>query len=188
MSGQETPGLVLDLTPAPAPAPVPAGGVWGSLREIGGWSGLLRYLPGAVRQVLSGREPVGGLPVVEPGQSRLADLPEIDFGDSFPTVDRTSAEAEATTAAPTVAVEAVAEALAAQGAASSAPAATVVMTGEEADQAHDAWLTPEQADYEAGAGPYAPELTGEDAGPAADGHAAEAATAEAVAELGEAVL
>ena len=90
MSGQELEGLVVDMGPDPAPAPAESGGGWASLREIGGWWGLLRFLPSAIRQALSGQEPVGGLPVVEPGQSRPADPPEIDFGDSYPTGDHTT--------------------------------------------------------------------------------------------------
>jgi hypothetical protein len=145
VSGEET-GLVFDLVPDSAPSK-PA---WGSLREVPP-SMWLRLIPGVLRQVFSGREPVGGLPVVEPGQSRPADLPEVDFGDSYPTADHSAAEADAVTAAAGVVAGALAE----------------------------------QADYDAGTGPYACELAVEDAGAAASGQAAEAATAQAVAELGE---
>jgi hypothetical protein len=209
VSGQETPGLVLDVATDPAPAA--ADGVWGSLREIGGWWGLLRFLPGAVRTVLSSREPVGGLPVVEPGQSRSAELSEVDFDSGVPITDYTlAAEADAVTAA----AEVVAEALAEQSGPSADPAVTAAMTGEalreewlathdagtalqdvieahaeqEAEQGYEAWLAQEQADYDAGTGPYAPELTGDATGSAVNGQDSDAAAAVAVAELGEAGL
>jgi hypothetical protein len=215
VSGQEPAGVVLDLAPDPVPAS--SGGVWGSMREIS-LPVLLRLVPGVLRQVFAGREPVGGLPVVEPGRSRPAGLPEVDFGESFPVADHAPAAAGAVAAARTVAAEAVAEALAAQDGAPAGPAATVVMTGEqlreewlaahdagtelqdviedhaeqEAEQRYEAWLAAEQADFDAGAGPYEPDpgyLAQVDAvfgdGPSTQ---AQAAAVEAGAELGEAGL
>jgi hypothetical protein len=165
VSGQETPGLVFDLASDPAPA---SGDAWGSLREIGGWWGLMKFLPSAVRMVFSDRESVGGLPVVEPGQTRPAELPEVDFDPGVPTGDHTPT-------AETSQAEQVAEQAAEQA----------------AEQVCEASLAQQEAGYEAGTGPYTPELTGDSdgAGPAVNGHAAGAATAQAeavaVAELGE---
>jgi hypothetical protein len=214
MSGQETPGLVLDLTPDPTPASAGAG--WGSLREIGGWWGLLRFLPGAVRQAFSGREPVGGLPVVEPGQTRSAELPETDFGDSYPTADHTlTAETDLATEAG-LTVEAGAETATAEAGAA-AEAGTVEIgeqlreewlagqdagtelqdliearAAEEAEQGYEAWLAQEQADFDAGTGPYAADPTdlaqvAGEAGAGPNGQA-QVAVAQAGAELGEAGL
>jgi hypothetical protein len=211
VTGQETPGLVFDLAPDPTPAP--SGGGWGSLREVGGWWGLLRFLPGAIRQAFSEREPVGGLPVVEPGQERPAELPDVDFGESYPTGDHTPA----TTAEAPVPEASVAEAATPDAGAEAGE--TVVMTGEalgeewlathdagtelqdwiearvaeEADQAYEAWAAQEQADFDAGTGPYAPEFTEpqvEDV--TGDGPTAQASVQAAVtvvgAELGDAGL
>jgi hypothetical protein len=87
---EPSPGLDLDLAtggdPDLAPAAGGAGGAWGSLREVKP-SLLLRLLPGMLRAAFAGREPVGGLPVVEPGRgrSRGLELADVDFGDSAPT-------------------------------------------------------------------------------------------------------
>lgn len=97
MSGEPSLGPV--STPSPAPDAGASAGVWGSLREVGGWWGVLRLLPAAVRQVFSGREPVGGLPIVEPGQTWRTRLPEIDVDPGAPTADHTPA-AQAHTAEP----------------------------------------------------------------------------------------
>jgi hypothetical protein len=189
VSELEPQGLILDPTldlaadPTPDSVPVSDGGLRGSLKEIGGWWGLLRFLPGAIRQAFSGREPAGGLPVVEPDQTRPAALSEVDFGDSFPTADHTlSAEMDPTA----LGAEAGAEA--------EAPGSEARLAGDEAELAADV-----------AGGQYAADLAlitdvGDDtaaAGAAANGHgahpmaqatAAEAAAAEAGAELGEAGL
>jgi hypothetical protein len=213
VSELETPGLILDpaldLTSGPAPAASGAG--WGSLREIGGWWGLLRFLPGAVRQAFSEREQPGGLPVVEPGQERPAGPPDVDFGESYPTGDHTlAAEADLSDGA---------GAQAATPGAGAEAGETVVVTGEslreewlathdagtelqdwieynaaeEADQTYEAWAAQEQADFDAGTGPYAPEFTEpqvEDV--TGDGPTAQASVQAAVtvagAELGDAGL
>jgi hypothetical protein len=185
----EPEGLILDtsldLTPGPVPVPAPGGGGRGALREIGGWWGLLRFLPSAIRQAFSEREQPGGLPVVEAGQERPADLQEIDFGDSYPIADHTLAEAGAGAEARFAAAEAVAEALATHDAGTDLQDVVGAHAEQEADQGHEVWLAAEQADYDAGTGPYAPGLTGDDTGPTANGQAGTVAAAEAVAELGE---
>jgi hypothetical protein len=103
VSDEQIPGLILDPPLDLAPDPVPSGEAQGSLKEIGGLWGLLRFLPGAIRQAFSGREPVGGLPVLEPGQTRPAELAEVDFNPGAPTGDH--APAAQTPAAEAQAVE-----------------------------------------------------------------------------------
>lgn len=207
MSGQESPGLILNLTPSPAPA----GAVWGSLRDVGGFWGLLRYLPGAVRQAFSEREPVGGLPVVEPGQGRPVTLPEIDFGDSYPTADHTPAAeadlsaqvgAEAGTAEAGVSAEATEtvvmgeqlgeERLAGHDAGTELHDLTEAQSLVETVPGHEAGLAAEQADLDASPGPYTPgpvhlaqvdDVLGDVASVSASVQAA-----AAQAELGEAAL
>ena len=81
MSDQEPAGLVFDLLPDLGPVR-PEGG-WSSLREVRP-SMWLRMMPSIVRSMFTRGpgEPVGGLPVVEPGQSRPAGLPELaDLGE-----------------------------------------------------------------------------------------------------------
>jgi hypothetical protein len=89
VSDQETSGLTFDLAPDPAAAPTSESeqGLWGSLREVSGWS-WVRLIPSLFRSMFAGpREPVGGLPIVEAGQTRPADLAEVDFGDSAAAPD-----------------------------------------------------------------------------------------------------
>lgn len=182
MSDLETPGLILDppldLTSGPTPAPAGAGR--GSLREMGGWWGLLRFLPGAIRQALSEREPVGGLPVVEPGQARPAEMPDVDFGESYPTADHAPS---ATAEAPVAEVSDL----------------DVATSAEAPEQGYEARLAADEAEMAAyvASGQYDADLAlitdvGADTAEAeatANGHAAQVsaqvAAAEAGAELGE---
>jgi hypothetical protein len=196
MSELEAPGLILDppLDLTSGPAPAASGARWGSLREMGGWWGLLRFLPGAIRQAFSEREQPGGLPVVEPGQVRPAELPDVDFGDSYPTADHTpAATAEAPVADASVAEVPVAE----------VSDLDVAASAEAPEQGYEARLAADEAEMGAyvASGQYDADLalitdvgTGVDAaesgaGAAVNGHAvqvsAEAAAAEAGAELGE---
>ena len=187
MSDLETPGLILDpildLTSGPTPAPAGAGR--GSLREMGGWWGLLRFLPSAIRQAFSEREQPGGLPVVEAGQERPAELPEVDFGDSYPTADHAL---DLTAEAP-VPVASVAE----------ASDLDVAASAEAPGQGCEARLAADEAEMAAyvASGQYEADLAvitdvGADTAEAeatANGHsaqvAAQVAAAEAGAELGE---
>lgn len=170
---EESSGLVFDLVQDAAPSK-PA---WGSLREVSPamW---LRLIPGVLRQVFSGREPVGGLPVVEPGQSRPTSLPEIDFNPGAPIADHGLAAMEAAAHA------SVAEAVAAE---------EVPVPEAVAESAEPASVAEVVADLAASLGV---DLDAADAvaEPVAEGPTAEAAAeaaavdAEAVAELGEAGL
>lgn len=163
MSGEQAPGVVFDL-PAP-PASASEGGVWGSLREVGGWWGALRLLPSAIRQVFSEREPVGGLPIVEPGHTRPAELPEVDFNPGAPISDHT----------PT-----------AQTPAAEAHAAEPPEAGFTAEQALAEAATTEAA--EAAAAENVQEFLAEVAEVADVAEVAEASGGEVGAELGEAGL
>jgi hypothetical protein len=170
--------LVFDLTATPAPAA--EGGVWGSLREVGGWWGALRFLPSAIRQAFSEREPVGGLPIVEPGHTRPAELAEVDFNPGAPTGDHTPA-------AQTPAAEAqAAEAQAAEAQAAEQPGAEFTVEESLAGA----------ATVEAGVEPVAADVVHEvfaeplvaDVAEVVEVAFAEASIGEVGAELGEAGL
>jgi hypothetical protein len=162
VSGEPSPGVVFDLPSAPVPSQ--EGGAWGSLREVGGWWGALRLLPSAIRQVFSEREPVGGLPVVEPGHTRPAELPEVDFNPGAPIADHTPA---------------------AQTPASEAHAAEPPEAGFTAEQALAEAATAEAAEAAAEA---VQEFVAEVAEVADVAEVAEACVGEVGAELGEAGL
>ena len=123
MTDQELPGgVVLDQAPDTAPAQDEGGR--SSLRGVSAWT-LVRLIPSVFRSMLAGREPVGGLPVVEPGRQRPAELREIDFGESAPTAEARE---------PVLLAETVAEVAASLG----VDLDTTEAAAQAAEQDHDA--------------------------------------------------